>query len=61
MRIENVDWEASFSLLRAQNRTGRLMIEMWNDNAVDSIEQRVAAREFIEVEARGAGIPVAAP
>lgn len=56
-----VDWGRSFSLLRAQNWAGRLMIEMWNDNAVDSIEQCVAAREFIEAEARGAGIPVVAP
>lgn len=56
-----VDWDRSFELLRAQRWTGRLMIEMWNDDAPDSVARCVIARKFIESRASAAGIPVLAP
>ena len=37
------------------------MIEMWNDDAPDSVDKCVVAREFIEAMATGAGIPVIHP
>ena len=48
-------------LLRAQHWAGRLMIEMWNDDAPDSVARCIDAREFIEDRAASAGIPVLAP
>ena len=56
-----VDWDRSFELLGAQHWAGRLMIEMWNDDAPDSVARCVTAREFIETRAAAAGIPVLAP
>jgi L-ribulose-5-phosphate 3-epimerase len=56
-----VDWPTSFALLASQHWTGRLMIEMWNDDAPDSVDRCVAARHFIEAQATAAGIPVVAP
>ncbi|MBM6980305.1 MAG: L-ribulose-5-phosphate 3-epimerase [Actinomyces succiniciruminis] len=56
-----VDWDKSFQLLAAQHWTGRLMIEMWNDDAPDSVARCVAAREFIEGKAAGAGIAIQRP
>ena len=56
-----VDWDRSFELLRDQHWAGRLMIEMWNDDAPDSLERCAAAREFIERKAAGAGIDVLSP
>lgn len=56
-----VDWDHSFELLHDQHWTGRLMIEMWNDDAPDSVDRCVRARRFIEERATAAGIPVIAP
>ncbi|WP_366180343.1 L-ribulose-5-phosphate 3-epimerase [Actinomyces timonensis] len=56
-----VDWDLSFALLARQGWTGRLMIEMWNDDAPDSVARCVAARSFIEERARAAGIAIAGP
>ena len=56
-----VDWDQSFRLLADQHWSGRLMIEMWNDDAPDSVDKCVVAREFIEAKATGAGIPVIHP
>ncbi len=56
-----VDWPTSFALLANQHWTGRLMIEMWNDDAPDSVDRCVTARHFIETQATAAGIPVVAP
>ena len=56
-----VDWDRSFALLAHQGWAGRLMIEMWNDDASDSVARCVTAREFIETRAAAAGIPVLAP
>lgn len=56
-----VDWDRSFELLAAQHWTGRLMIEMWNDDAPDSVARCATAREFIEARASAADIPVLTP
>ena len=56
-----VDWDRSFALLAAQGWSGRLMIEMWNDNAPDSLSRCASARTFIKDRAAAAGIIVEAP
>ena len=61
MGAGTVDWSRSFELLRAQHWAGRLMIEMWNDDAPASVARCIDAREFIEDRAASAGIPVLAP
>lgn len=53
-----VDWDHSFELLRAQGWAGRMMIEMWNDDAPDSVERSGRAREFITEHLVKVGIPV---
>ncbi|APT93620.1 hypothetical protein CPHO_02660 [Corynebacterium phocae] len=39
-----VDWPAAFAELARQKWSGRMMLEMWNDDAPDSVETCVAAR-----------------
>ena len=56
-----VNWDRSFALLAAQGWSGRLMIEMWNDDAPDSLSRCAAARAFIEDRAGAAGLIVEAP
>ena len=56
-----VDWDRSFALLAAQGWSGRLMIEMWNDDVPDSLSRCAAARAFIEERAASAGIAIVAP
>ena len=56
-----VDWDRSFALLAAQGWSGRLMIEMWNDDAPDSLNRCATARTFIEDRAAAAGLAVVAP
>ena len=56
-----VDWDRSFALLTAQDWSGRLMIEMWNDDAPDSLSRCTAARAFIEDRAASAGLLVVSP
>lgn len=53
-----VDWDLSLRLLRDQHWSGRMMIEMWNDDAPDSLERCRAARGFIEGRAAAAGMRV---
>ncbi|BCQ02418.1 L-ribulose-5-phosphate 3-epimerase [Cutibacterium avidum] len=53
-----VDWDDAFAILAKQGWRGRMMIEMWNDDAPDSSDRSVSAREFIEERLRTAGIPV---
>lgn len=54
-----VDWDRSFAELAAQNWSGRLMIEMWNDEAEDSAERAASARSFIVDRLAAHGIEVA--
>ncbi|MGK2308831.1 L-ribulose-5-phosphate 3-epimerase [Cutibacterium sp. V947] len=53
-----VDWDDAFAILAKQGWRGRMMIEMWNDDAPDSNDRSASAREFIEEHLRIAGIPV---
>lgn len=55
-----VDWATSFNVLADQRWSGRLMIEMWNDEAPDSRARCESAREFIAQRATEAGIPIVA-
>ena len=43
-----VDWETSFATLANQGWSGRLMLEMWNDDSPESARRCVAARHFLE-------------
>ena len=53
-----VDWDESFAVLAEQGWRGRMMIEMWNDDAPDSNARSASACQFIEEHLRTAGIPV---
>ena len=53
-----VDWDESFAILAEQTWRGRMMIEMWNDDAPDSNRRSASARTFIEDHLRAAGIPI---
>ncbi|MDC4232887.1 L-ribulose-5-phosphate 3-epimerase [Actinomyces sp. B33] len=53
-----VDWDTSFRVLKDQSWAGRLMIEMWNDDAPDSNEKSIRAREFIAARASAAGLSI---
>jgi L-ribulose-5-phosphate 3-epimerase len=54
-----VDWDLSFALLANQGWSGRLMIEMWNDDAPDSLERCQNARRFITRKLTDVGIALA--
>lgn len=56
-----VNWEAAFTELVRQNWNGRMMLEMWNDDAPDSIATCVHARETLTGWLEDAGITVLAP
>ncbi len=56
-----VDWDEAFAELARQRWSGRLMIEMWNDEADDSLERADAARAFIAERLAAAGIAVREP
>lgn len=53
-----VDWDTAFAELARQRWSGRLMIEMWNDDAADSVERSASARAFIAAKLTGHGIPI---
>lgn len=53
-----VDWDEAFRELARQAWSGRLMIEMWNDEADDSAERAAHAREFIAAKLTAAGIAI---
>lgn len=53
-----VKWDESFALLAKQHWSGRLMIEMWNDEAPDSLERCQQARRFITDKLTNAGLTV---
>lgn len=48
----------AFSELARQSWSGRMMIEMWNDDAPDSVERSIQARLTVERLLRDAGITV---
>lgn len=55
------DFDAAFAELARQRWSGRVMLEMWNDDAPDSLETCAKAREFIAGKARAAGLVVVDP
>lgn len=53
------DFPTAFAELKRQGWSGRLMIEMWNDNAPDSASVSAAAREKVEGWLKEAGLSIA--
>lgn len=53
------DFDAAFAELARQRWSGRMMLEMWNDDAPDSLETCRVAREFIVTKLAAAGLSVA--
>ncbi len=53
-----VDWDEAFAELARQGWSGRLMIEMWNDEADNSADLAAQAREFIEDRLKASGITI---
>ncbi len=53
-----VDWDEAFAELARQQWSGRIMIEMWNDDADDSAERASAARTFIANRLEAAGLAI---
>lgn len=56
-----VDWSKAFKEVKRQNWSGRMMLEMWNDDAPDSTQTCIAAREKLTGWLQEAGIEVIAP
>lgn len=54
----SVPWPEAFGELARQQWTGRLMLEMWNDDAADSVAKAALAREFLEQQIQAAGIDI---
>jgi L-ribulose-5-phosphate 3-epimerase len=52
------DFRAAFAELRRQEWSGRLMLEMWNDESPDSVSLCREAREYIAALLTTAGLPV---
>lgn len=52
------DFDAAFAELARQRWSGRVMLEMWNDDAPDSLATCIEARKFITDKARSAGLLV---
>jgi L-ribulose-5-phosphate 3-epimerase len=52
------DFHAAFAELRRQEWSGRLMLEMWNDESPDSVSLCREAREYIAALLTTAGLPV---
>jgi len=55
------DFPKAFAELARQGWSGRMMIEMWNDDAPDSVERCIRARSIVERWLRDAGVAVVAP
>ena len=53
-----VDFDAAFTELHRQDWSGRMMLEMWNDDALDSVATCVSARQFVEARLARAGMAV---
>ncbi len=56
-----VPWDHAFAELARQHWTGRIMIEMWNDEHPESAHIAARARQFIADRLTEAGITVAPP
>ena len=58
MGCGHVPWKEAFDELHRQNWSGRMMIEMWNDDSPDSERIASRAREFITARLGESGIAV---
>jgi predicted hexulose-6-phosphate isomerase len=58
MGLGIVPWDAAFAELARQRWSGRMVVEMWNDDAQDSVQRAGAARQFVEERLGRAGIRV---
>ena len=56
-----VPWEGAFAELARQHWSGRMMVEVWNDDAPDSVATSVEAKTFIQNALVRAGIAVWEP
>lgn len=56
-----VDWVKAFKEIVRQNWSGRMMLEMWNDDVPESTEICIAAREKLTGWLKEVGIEVIAP
>lgn len=56
-----VPWDLVFAELARQHWSGRIMVEMWNDDAADSVDISAAAKTFIQDGLVRAGIAVWEP
>lgn len=54
----DVPWDAAFAALAAAHWSGRIMIEMWNDDSEESERIAEQARRFVEERLQRAGIAV---
>lgn len=52
------DFDSAFAELARQRWSGRMMLEMWNDDAPDSVTTCVAAREWIATKLVSAGLAI---
>jgi L-ribulose-5-phosphate 3-epimerase/hexulose-6-phosphate isomerase len=52
------DFDGAFAELARQKWSGRIMLEMWNDNAPDSLDRCVRARKFIANKLAAADLKV---
>ena len=52
------DFDAAFAELYRQRWSGRMMLEMWNEDAADSVVTCVQARCFVEAKLHRAGLTV---
>lgn len=53
-----VPWDSAFAELKRQNWSGRIMVEMWNDNAPDATRSAAEAGAFISRKLADAGLQV---
>ena len=52
------DFDSAFKELARQGWSGRVMLEMWHDDAPDSLASCRVARKFIEEKAAAAGLRI---
>ncbi|MDO5066166.1 MAG: L-ribulose-5-phosphate 3-epimerase [Propionibacteriaceae bacterium] len=52
------DFDSAFAELARQHWSGRVMLEMWHDDAPDSLDKCREARTFIEEKATAAGLRI---
>lgn len=54
----DAEFDAAFAELHRQSWSGRIMLEMWNDDAADALDRCSRARDFVTGKLTDAGIDV---